>query len=94
MKKILGCLVALAGLLIVPSCFAQGSTGGLLYASDFSQWTLPQGIGPANGTIAWTVAQVCQISTTTGYGFTAPKVGRPLLIRLPPHVLFTIQACA
>lgn len=80
MKKILGCLVALAGLLIVPSCFAQGSTGGLLYASDFSQWTLPQGIGPANGTIAWTVAQVCQALTTTGYGFTAPKVGRPLRI--------------
>ena len=67
----------LAGL--VPSLCAQGSNGGTLYASDFAQWSLPQGSGPANGTISWPSASVCQVSSA-GFTFTGPKNGRPLRI--------------
>ncbi len=63
-----------------PIALAQGSNGGILYASDFAQWSLPQGNGPAAGTIQWTSPSVCNISTQGGYSFVAPKVGRPLLI--------------
>ena len=69
--------VILAGL--VPSLCAQGSNGGTLYASDFAQWSLPQGSGPANGTISWPSASVCQVSSG-GFTFTGPKIGRPLLV--------------
>src|SRR5208337_2726659 len=58
---------------------AQGSNGGILYASDFAQWNLPQGTGPAAGSISWPDATVCQV-TAQGYNFVAPKIGRPLRI--------------
>jgi hypothetical protein len=62
------------------SVMAQGSNGGLLYASDFAAWSLPQGTGPAQGTIAWPSAAICTVSTVGGYSFIAPKVGRSLTI--------------
>lgn len=72
---------AVYAFLIWGACaYGQGSNGGILYASDFAAWSLPQGTGPANGMIAWPSAQVCQISTVGGYSFTAPKVGRKLTI--------------
>ena len=58
---------------------AQGSNGGILYASDFAQWNLPQGTGPAAGSIAWPDSTICTVGST-GYNFVAPKVGRKLLL--------------
>lgn len=80
MKLLRWMFVAAVCLGIAVPSVAQGTTGGILYASDFNQWTLPQGVGPASGTIAWPSAQVCQVSTTSGYSFTAPKIGRKLTI--------------
>jgi hypothetical protein len=58
---------------------AQGSSGGILYASDFAAWSLPQGTGPASGTIAYPDPSICHVSSK-GYNFVAPKVGRSLKI--------------
>ena len=88
MKLFFGLLIAAVCLGIAMPAVGQGSNGGILYASDFNQWTLPQGTGPASGTISWPSAQVCQVSTTTGYSFTAPKIGRKLTIvdgAIPAH---------
>ena len=87
MKKILGLLIALTMLVTVVPGYAQGSNGGILYASDFAGWSLPQGTGPANGTIAWSDPSICRISSS-GYNFVGPKVGRPLTIvdnGIPSH---------
>lgn len=77
MKKLLAIFGVLATVATV--VHAQGSNGGLLYASDFAQWTLPQGSGPASGTIQWTSPGICTVGSN-GYNFVAPKVGRPITI--------------
>lgn len=67
-------------LALIPSCgHAQGQGSGILYASDFNAWSLPQGTAPAAGMIQWPTAAICQVSSN-GYSFTAIKVGRPLTV--------------
>ena len=58
---------------------AQGSNGGIIYPQDFAQWNLPQGTGPATGTLSYPDATICRI-TSQAYNFTAPRIGRPLTI--------------
>lgn len=99
MKRIL----ALAGLFasVATAAFAQGSNGQILYAGDFGQWSLPQGTTPANGAIQWN-ASICTVNPL-GFQFTAPKVGRPLLILdgvpslseivIPTTVIITASTC-
>ena len=73
-------ILFLLSLLLLPfTSAAQGFNGGILYASDFDNWNLPQGTGPAMGSIAWQDQNICKVGSS-GYNFVAPKVGRPLLI--------------
>jgi hypothetical protein len=38
---------------------AQNPDSGFRYASDYGQWNIPQGDGPANGSISWSTASLC-----------------------------------
>lgn len=99
MKRIL----ASAGLFlsVAMAAFGQGSNGQILYAGDFGNWSLPQGTTPANGAIQWN-ASICTVNPL-GFQFTAPKVGRPLLILdgvpslseivIPTTVIITASTC-
>lgn len=65
-------------LLFVIGTVAQGQNG-IFVASEFGQWTLPQGTTPASTTISWAPVSACNVSSN-GYTFNALKVGRPLMI--------------
>lgn len=74
-SKILGAIL----LALAATCaYGQRQGNGILYASDFSAWTLPQGTSPTMGMMQWTSA-ICHVSSN-GYTFVAPKTGRPLTI--------------
>lgn len=92
MRKLL--LAALA--LLASSCvYAQnGQTSGILYASDFAQWSLPQGNSPTAGMIQWPTSAICTVSSN-GYSFVAVKVGRPLtIIDVNPSLTETVTPVA
>jgi len=72
-------LIIVVSLGIIDSAHAQGTNGGIQYASDFNRWSLPQGSSPASGQITWTSSGICTV-TSNGYTFPALKVGRPVTI--------------
>lgn len=78
MKRILR-ILALLYTSIATAMLGQGTTGGLLYASDFAKWSLPRGNTPAQGTIFYPNPDICKV-TSNGYTFVAAKVGRPITI--------------
>lgn len=72
-------LFAPAVLALAATCaWGQGQGSGILYASDFNAWSLPQSTSPTAGMILWPSA-ICNVSSTA-YTFMAVKVGRPITI--------------
>ena len=79
MKK-LSLLVGLIALIVSAGRgVSQGSNGKVLFASDFGEWTMPQGTSPTNGMIQYSSPEICKASSEA-YNFVGPKVGRPLRI--------------
>lgn len=79
---VIAALLLLAGLLFLAcglALDAHAQNGQVIYASDFAQWSLPQGVGPAAGSIQYPSPEICRV-TSQGHNFVGPKVGRPLTI--------------
>lgn len=53
--------------------------GGLLFASNFNEWSIPEGTTPTNSQIQWTNNKMCQ-PTSGGTTFQAFQVGSPITI--------------
>lgn len=79
MIKLRQIVIALTLLGLAHVLTAQGTNGGILYASDFAKWTLPTGNTPARGTLFWSNPDICKVSPA-GYNSLAIKVGRPVKI--------------
>lgn len=75
--------LAAAFLLCAAASFAQSPLSGIFTASDFAGWTTrpPDGaqLGAGGNTVTWTAPQFCT-ATSSGYTFTAFKVGTPIRI--------------
>jgi hypothetical protein len=88
LKRILFASLAIILLGIVPPSYAQqasypgetfGNIAGLLFASNFSHWTIPQGTSPTNSQIQWSSPKFCQV-TSGGVTFNPFAVGSPITI--------------
>jgi hypothetical protein len=75
MNKLL--LLALALGLITPELRAQANIANTLYASNFAQWSVPQG---NNGPFSWSSPQVCTAASSGGVQFKPFVVGMPIRI--------------
>lgn len=96
MKKLLAVVAAL--LLMTGSLCAQMTTGpgnisGLLYASNFAQWTVAQG---TNGPFSWASPAVCTAAASGGVQFKPFVVGSPIRImdRATPQNSETVTVTA